>query len=157
MVTKTYFITGKASWAKILGTPPAGYDNGPPEWSFDLILDEKGKADFLASGADKFYIRQNKEGQDFVRFVRKATKQDGTEAKPISVIDHQGTEWNQKTLIGNGSILNVKFANNEVKSKGTKRLKPSVLAVQVWEHSPYKAKSDFPVKADTSDGATPAW
>lgn len=162
MAIKTSLVQGRARWCKILGSAPPGYDNGPNEWTFDLMLDDKGKKDFLASGADPFYLREDKvTGESFVKFSRKAVKQDGTEAKPIRVLDHHGEEWNQSSLIGNGSTLNVQYTLNSIKSKGTQRNKPSVLAVQVWDHQKYVPKSSFPVKESTNITETsdsePAW
>ena len=150
MALKTYLIQGSAKWCKILGDAPPGYDNGPNEWSVDVVLDEKGKKDYLASGGDAFYIKSNKDGQEFIKFTRKAVKADGEAAKSIRVVDHRGEEWDQTKLIGNDSTINVSFSLNEVKSKGTKRLKPSILAIQVWDWKPYKVKSEFPVKEDTN-------
>lgn len=146
MALKVHLISGKSKWFKALGTPPPGYDNGPNEWSFDVVLDEKGKADFLASGADPFYIKTDKDGEEFVRFTRKEVKQDGTKAKPIAVIASDGSDWNPGIKVGNGSTLNVSFTLNEVKSKGTKRLKPSVLKVQVWDHVKFENRNEFPTK-----------
>lgn len=156
MAIKTHLVRGQASWCKIIGAAPPGYDNGPAEWSFDLILDEEGKKTFLASGADKFYVK-NRDGKDFVRFVRKAVKQDGEAAQPIRVVDHRGQPWDGKTLIGNGSTLNVNFTLNEVKSKGVKRLKPSVLSVQVWDLKKYQGKSEFPVKDEPAAAVEAEW
>lgn len=147
-MVNTYILQGTARWAKIVGEPHPGFDEGTKEWSFDLVLDEKGKAEFLASGADKFYLR-NKDGVDYVKFVRKATKSDGSPSKPISIEDDHGNPWGDK-LIGNGSVLNVKYSLNEVKSRGQKRLKPSVIAVQVWDHSPYVPKSSFKTRESST-------
>jgi hypothetical protein len=141
-------IQGRASYAKILGSAPPGYDNGPAEWTFDLVLDEKGLKDYLASGGDNFYVKTNKEtGEQYIRFKRFALKKDGTPSKPILVVGPDGKEWDQKTLIGNDSILNVRFGLNEITHKKDKRLKPSVLAVQVWEHKKYEGKG-FPTKVE---------
>lgn len=158
-MTKAYILQGEANYAKILGAAPPGYDNGPAEWTFDLILNEDQVKDYLASGADKFYVKTNKEsGAQYVKFTRKATKQDGEAAKPISVFGPDNKEWDQKVLIGNGSILNVKYTLNEAKYKGTKRLKPSVLAVQVWTYKPYVGKSSFPTKpSEAAEGEVQAW
>lgn len=143
---KTFLIRGVAQWVRILGAPPPGYDNGPAEWSFDLILDEKSKKEYLASGGDPFYVKVDKEtGNEQIKFVRKAIKKDGTKSQPIRVAGPDGAEWPQDTLIGNGSIINVRYSLNEVNSKGTKRMKPSAMAVQVWEHKKYM-KNEFPVK-----------
>jgi hypothetical protein len=151
MAISAYVIKGLASYAKIVGKAPAGYDNGPNEWTFDLVIDEENKKKALANGVDPFYIKSNKEGQEFIRFSRKEVKQDGTLAKAIEIQDHRGDAWDGKTLIGNGSTLNVQFTLNEVKSKGQKRLKPAVLKVQVWDLVAYKPKGPFAVKEEPAD------
>lgn len=145
MVTKTHIIQGRAQFAKIVGNPVPGYNNGPPEWQFDLVLDAQGKKDFLKSGADKAYIK-NKEEIDYVRFTRKAVRSDGTPGKPIGIIDAQGKDWDQGILIGNGSVLNVAYTLNEITFNGKKRFKPQVMRIQVWDHQAYKPKNIFTVK-----------
>lgn len=155
---KSSIVQGRARWAKILGAPVPGYDPESKEWSIDLILDEEGRKAFLASGADKFYIKE-KDGEDVVRFVRKAKKKDGSEGKPISVIGPNGADWDQDVPIGNDSVINVKYTLNEVTSQGKKRLKPSIIAIQVWEHRPYTKGAGFPTKENSNvlEGASQDW
>lgn len=157
MSLKTYQITGKAMYAKILGAAPPGYDNGPAEWSIDVVLDKDGLEQYKKSGADMFYVRTNKEsGDQHVRFTRKAIKKDLTQGKPIFVVGPDGNDWDQTKLIGNGSVVNVRYSLNEITHKGSKRLKPSCLAIQIWEHLPYKPTSGFQTKAVPPEGETPA-
>lgn len=157
MALKKYLIQGKGQWCKVIGEAPPGYDDGPPEWTFDLILDDNGKKDLLASGADKFYIKKNKNGQDFVRFTRKAQKKTGEANQPIEIVDHKNEPWGNK-LIGNDSTLNVCFTLNEAKHKGIKRMKPSVLSVQVWDHVQFKPKPVFATKdTETGTGSEESW
>lgn len=165
MSLKTYLLKARVKWCKILGEAPPGYDNGPAEWTLDAILDEQGVADYVASGGDPFYVRDSKDGERFIKFTRKAIKKDGEKAQSIRVLDHRGEVWDQNKLIGNDSVVNIQYSLNEVNSKGKKRLKPSVLAVQVWDWKQYQSKSAFPtrdeplnespVTSETSD--TPAW
>ncbi len=160
MAIKTTLIQVKAKWAKILGEAPPGYENGPAEWTLDGILDDKAEKEYIASGADPFYIKTNKDGEKFIKFTRKALKKDGTASQPIRVVDSHGEAWDQTKLIGNDSVLNVQFSLNEVNSKGKKRFKPSILAVQVWDFAAYKPKSGFPTKEDSNilaDDTKPAW
>ena len=153
MAVKVNLVSGKARYAKVLGKAPPGYDNGPEEWTFDLVLDEGGEQDYLASGASDFYIKTNKDtGERYVRFSRKAVKRDGSEGKPFQVVGPDGKEWDQKKLIGNDSVLNVKFTLNEIEHKKQKRFKPSAIAIQVWKHVKYEGKSGFPTKP-AEDGA----
>ncbi len=148
-MSKTYIVQGKARFAKIIGKPTRGYGTEPGdgelEWTFDLVLDADGKASYAKSGADKFYLKE-KDGVEYLRFTRKAVKKDGEPAKPIQVVDAQGRDWDQTKLIGNDSVLNCAFALNEAVYKGKKRMKPSILSVQVWEHVPYRPKTSFPTK-----------
>lgn len=53
-------------------------------------------------------------------------------------------------MIGNGSVVNVKYALNDVtigKNRGAK--KPGIIAVQVWDWKKYN--SDFPKAERTAD------
>lgn len=147
MASKSHMVSGTASYAKILGNPVPGYQNGPAEWTVDLILDKDGIKQYKESKGDPFYVKTNKDtGAQYLRFKRHAKKKDGTDGKPILVVGPDGQPWDQSKLIGNGSILNVRFGLNEVPSQGTKRLKPSVIAIQVWEHSPYEGRNEFPTR-----------
>lgn len=147
MAIKLYPVRGKARWCRVLGKAPPGYDNGPAQWTLDVVLDEEGKKQFLASGADKFYVKVDKNtGEEYVKFTRNAIRKDGTEAKPIQVVGPDGKDWDQTKLIGNDSIVNVRFSLNEVTSQGKKRRKPSIIALQVWEHQKYEGKSLFETK-----------
>jgi hypothetical protein len=152
MAIKSNMITGLSWYAKILGDAPPGYEDGPAEWVLDLILDEKAKNAYLESKGDPFYVKVNKDtGKEYIRFVRKETKKDGSKANPIEVVGPDGKPWDQKVKIGNDSELNVKYCLNEITHKGAKRLKPYLLGVQVWEHQPYDDTGKFPTKAAGSD------
>lgn len=143
-------------YAKVLGVAPPGFDNGPAEWTIDVNLDKDGLEQYKASGADMFYIRtEKKTGDQHVRFTRKAVKKDLSPGKPILVVGPDGKDWDQTKLIGNGSVVNVRFTLNEITHKGSKRLKPSILAIQVWSHTEYKPKSGFDIK-EVLEGETPS-
>lgn len=153
MALKTYHITGKALYAKIIGDPVPGYEPAQKEWTFDLVLDSENQKKFLDSGASDFYIKETKNGEPYVRFTRKEIKKDGTKGSPIRVVDDQGAEWDDR-LVGNDSTLNVQYTLNEVGKGKEVRLKPSVLAVQVWDLKSYKAPSGFAAKpVDASEKA----
>jgi len=148
-------IRGPVAWAK-LGKPQPGYNKNELEWSFELGLDKKTAAKFRELGVGEYIKpavnpKSGKEhvlGTDYVKFSRKAKKADGTDAQPIRIVDAKGEDWPTGKRIGNGSILNVKFALNEKKSGG---LKPGVLAVQVWELVEFEGEDDFPVREDGSE------
>ena len=140
-------IQGKARWTKILGKPVDGYDPGEKnkQWEFDIIIDANNRAKFEELEVDD-KIKTDKNGVEFFKFVKKAYNKDGEANKPIKVVDANGKDWDREVLIGNDSVLNVKF-NVQDWEFGKKRGKRvSVLAVQVWEHVPYEGGEAFPTK-----------
>lgn len=144
-------IRGKTKWAKIVGKPGWGYQNQHKEWSFDLGIDDETKKALLDAGMDRKYLKNVDDDRGtFISFKRKELKKDGTPSKAPAIFDRKGNAWDDKTLIGNGSILNVKIALNEIPNQ--KGLKPGFIKIQVWELVEYEGKDgddDFPI--DTSD------
>jgi len=154
-------LQGKIFWAKILGKPQDGYTAGEKEWSCDIGVDQDAVDKYLAEGGSDFYLKTKDnhpaEGQ-FIPFKRKEIKQDKTPAKPITVVDRKGQPWDPTVRIGNGSVVNFKFALNPVEVGKAKRMKPSLIAIQVWEHVPYEGGAaggddyvEFPVDDWTND------
>lgn len=139
-------LRGKIAWAKILGKPADGYTKGEREWSMDFEPDEASLARYGKEGGSDFYLK-NKENHPlgtFIPFKRKEIRQDGTPAKPISVVDRTGKAWDPSVKIGNGSVVDVKVALNEVTVGREKRLKPSLIAVKVVDLVEYEGKdSDY--------------
>lgn len=144
-------IRGRAAYAKIINPVPT-YDKTDKERTFDLIVDTETKK-YLAGLGLASYVKTNKNGDDYIKFSRRVTKQnpDGKDlprvpAAPLRIVDRAGKPWGGD-LIGNDSVLNVQFAVND-KALGGK--KPSLIAVQVWEHVPYEGaagaeREEFPV------------
>jgi hypothetical protein len=141
-------LRGTAKWAKIVGNPSKGYNEGEREWSFDLVIDKETEKALLDEGMHKDYLRENKEGETYIKFVRKELNKDGDPSKPFAIIDHRGNDWG-RDLIGNGSILNVKYALNKVTVRGQDKMKPSAIKIQVWDLVKYEGKGDFPTKEAT--------
>ncbi len=157
MAITNHIITGKANWFKAVGAPVGGYPDGkgPLEWTFDLVLDSENIEKLLATGCAAQYIKENKDGDKYVRFTRKAVKMDGTPGKAIKIVDSQNKDWDETKLIGNGSVLNVSFTLNEVGMGKDKRFKPSVLAVQVWELETFTKGTGFTTKTEAP--ASESW
>ena len=148
-------IKGNAYWAKVLGKPAKGYNEGEFEWSIDVTVNAETRKLLAEAGiADRIKNKNDARG-DFIQFKRKSVKYDGTPAKPIRVVDAAGKPWDQDTLIGNGSVVNVQFLINEIPLAGGKRviIKPSVVAIQVWELVPYEGgnREDFPTKSTDTE------
>lgn len=139
-------IQGKARWAKIVGKPQPGYDKTQLEWSMDVYIDEAAKEAMTAEGVAGSI--KNKGDGDYVSFKRRAIKRDGNPAQPIRVVDHHGNDWDNR-LIGNGSTVNVKFAINETTYNGKMTLRPSIIAVQVWDLVEFEKGESFPTREST--------
>lgn len=141
-------IQGKGMWCKIVGAPHVNKFSESKQWSFDLEVDKATQKQLFEAGMSKTYLR-DKDGtrEPFISFVRDETKKDGSEGQPFKVVDAQNQPWPEGKLIGNGSTLNVVMTLNEREYKGKKLLKPSAIAVQVWELNKYEAKDrGFPTK-----------
>ncbi len=145
---------GTAYYAKVVGKPQPGYDKTQLEWSTDVAINDATRKSLIKLGVGD-YIKnkgdKHASGGDYLSFKRPAVKKDGTPGKPIRIVDNKGKPWDNTVLIGNGSVVNVNFALNEKASGG---LKPSLIAMQVWEHVPYEPKDrddDFPVVAGAED------
>ena len=129
-------------------------------------LKEKAKQEVLAKGKkimlDMPVYKEDDEGNIFFKFTRDAKKRDGTEVK-IPIYNVYGKEDKEfDSLIGNGSIIKVKYAANPYYIPATKMLGVSLklLAIQVIELKEYtegggsegftnEADDDF--TADTKD------
>lgn len=140
-------VQGKARYCKILGKPQEGYDPGEEnrEWNFDLVVSKEVEAGL----PEYMKIREDeKTGDRYITFKRKAYKKDGTAAKPIAVVDDKGREWDRDVMIGNGSTLNVLYDEQEWTFGRKSGTRASVIKVQVWDHVPYKGKEDLPIRED---------
>jgi hypothetical protein len=130
-------IQGKAWYAKIVGAPKPGYDKSKREWSLDVCVDDATRKLLAKEGVA---VRNKGDDRgDFITFKRPEFKQDGNPAKPIEIVDHRGQPWD-KRLIGNGSVVNVKFVINENTYNGRTTKKPGLIKLQVWDLVPYEGK-----------------
>lgn len=149
-------IQGKAFYARIVGSPHANkFKEGINQWSFDLSVDEVEADKLLKAGMKKSYLRnKGDERGTFISFSRDATKADKSPGKPYHIVDAQNRDWDQNTLIGNGSVLNVAITLNERTFRGDRFLKPGCVAVQIWTLVPYQNKSQFQSKPADTDVVT---
>lgn len=142
------------AWAKVLGNPRNNqFDPDNRIWTVDLIVDKdvvkKLKTEGLGWKLNK--TEQDNtwapEGSDFIKFKRMeffVDRKTGEKKKnkPIEVIDGAGNPWDQETLIGNGSKVNIRFRTYEGFKKQTQTM---IDAIQVVELVSYQAKEEFPV------------
>lgn len=157
MKTKDVYLVlrGTLDWAKIVGParPYTGnplYDNGP-EWTVDITPDANTRKLLSQHGLDKGgkkgtgKLREpgendtRKETYLSLRVLQK--RKDGTENDPPRIVDITGKTWDDKTLIGNGSVADVK-----VKLVPTGGL--YLQAVRVLKHVPFIVDEFAPIKED---------
>lgn len=140
-------INGKAFWFKAAGTPHANKFNPQvPQWSFDLSVDDTIAQALISKGMKKSYLRDKQDERGtFLTFTRDSIKKDGAQGKPFKIVNAQNNPWDDNVKIGNGSELNVVVTLNERTFRGEKFLKPSAVAIQVWNLIEYDA-SNFPTK-----------
>lgn len=139
----------KIYWAKVVGNPRPNYSKDGTEWSFDLSITPEVKKQLKAAGASSYFKDLGDDRGTFIHLKRKGTKNDGTPAKPIAIVDHANGEWDGR-LIGNGSTVNVSVAFNEYGDK-VKKIQVSPLAIQVWDFVKYVPKSGFPTRESTDE------
>ena len=77
----------------------------------DLEISPGTVKELKAAGiADRVKTKENYlEGAPYLTFKQAELKRDGSPNKPIEIVDILGKPWNQDTLIGNGSVVDVKF------------------------------------------------
>lgn len=152
-------VSGKAFWTKIVGAPrPNKFNPKVPQWSFDLSVDTENQQKLLEKGMKASYLKnKNDERGVFLTFTRDSIKTDGSPGKPFRIVDSKNNPWPDGVEIGNGSDVNVVVTLNEREFRGQKFLKPSAVAVQVWNLVKYD--SAFPTKEDdeTETEETGTW
>jgi len=125
-----HIISGKAYWASVV-KPNTTYEDA---WQVDVCLDEDNKSMVESLGLTV----QNKgdEKGDFVKIKRKVNKLDGSQRTAPIVKDSNNNDWDDR-LIGNGSLVNVKFSTYDWNYNNKKGKASFLLAVQVVDLVPY--------------------
>lgn len=141
-----HVIRGVAHWAKILGDPVPNYGGDGREWTIDLTPDADGLALLKELGVDKRLKNKDDERKDFIQFRQKEKRLDGSFNKPINVTDSRENPWPRDRLIGNGTVVDLKF---EFKDYGVGK-QPGLYpqAVRVLEYKEYKPKDFAPLSED---------
>lgn len=149
MVKDIHVIRGVAHWAKILGAPRKNNFDDGREWTIDVTPDKEGRTLLRKLGiADR--LREPKEGdsreESYISFRHRELMADGSPAEPIRVVDAAGDAWDDSRLIGNGSVVDVKF---KVKDYGKGKKKGVYIrAVRVLELVPYASQEFAPLSSD---------
>ena len=132
MAQKTYFFSGKASWAKVF-QPDTKYG---VKYTIDVALDENSLDLFRSSGSRIKERKDEKTGEIFVKFARDEEgikKGEKITYGPPHVYGPDGkTPFTD--LIGNGSTVTCKVeVYDSAHGKGTR-----LVSVRVDDHVPFE-------------------
>lgn len=151
--TTTHVIRGKLHWAKVLGEPRMNTYTEEREWSVDVTPNKDGLAEIGRLGL-KDKLREPKENdsrtEDFISFRQREFRTDKSgekvKNKPIRIVDIEGNEWPQSTLLGNGTVADVKF---NLRDNGKGRPKGIYIqAIRVLDLVPYEVQEFAPISSD---------
>ncbi len=154
----TIFVSGKISWAKVLGDPVPNYNKDGREWTFELTLNEAGIQTILQQGlADRIKGKgynigtkgQHKDREPFLQFKKPELNREGKPNQPIRIYDEDQNAWdpmlNEKgqptNLIGNDSGVDVKLDVRDYGPGKKKGVYPA--AIRVTDHIPYENAGEF--------------
>tara|TARA_R110002020_G_scaffold33278_3_gene101522 strand:- start:3733 stop:4278 length:546 start_codon:yes stop_codon:yes gene_type:complete len=109
MPNKTMIVSGSAYWASVVA-PNTTFDSDGV-WEINVCnLDEDTVADLEAEGVD--VKNKDDEKGNYVLAKRRVKRKGGDVNSPPKVVDSNNTPMHN-TLIGNGSLVNVKFSPYE--------------------------------------------
>lgn len=157
------FISGKLSWAKVLGDPVVNYNKDGREWTFEVEPNEAGlqvliKHDLADRIKGKGYNvgtkGQHKDRAPFIQLKRTEFSKDGTANQPIRIYDADDETWDGTVLIGNGSSADVKLDIRDYGVGKKKGVYP--VAVRVTEHIPYASSEFGGMDGDDDDVSAPS-
>lgn len=164
---QTVILRGKLQYARVLGEPVLNYNKDGKEWKFDFIpLDQKEAAKRLKELGvrDRLRSLKNKDdeprydGVEYMSFKQKATKADGSDNTPINVVDASGNGWDQDKLIGNDTVVDLKFVvidNGPSRFKGVYPRSIRVLKLEEYtrsEFDPLDEDDEFYSPESNSEG-----
>lgn len=144
----TAVVRGKAMYAKVLGDPILNYSKDGKEWKLDLVVDKAVQKEMKGYGIGERVRTKDgyADGQMFMSFKQKEFKTNGERNQPIEVVDILGKPWSQDKLIGNGSVIDVKFAIVDYGPGKKHGVYPR--KIRVLEHVPYEGASFEPISED---------
>lgn len=151
--TTTHVIRGTLHWAKVLGEPRMNTYTEEREWSVDVTPNKDGLAEIERLGL-KDKLREPKENdsrkEEFISFRQREyrTDKEGNKVKnkPVRIVDIEGNEWPERTLLGNGTVADVKF---NLRDNGKGRPKGIYIqAIRVLDLVPYEVQEFAPISSD---------
>lgn len=133
--SKTVFATGFLMWAKIVGDSALqpNYERTGREWSLDFYPDDTS---FLKEHKLLDRLKENDEG-DYIRIKKSEFDREGKKNKPFRIYTADDEAWDEETLIGNKSRVDMKLSI--VNWGAGKKKSIYATAIRVTEHVPFKS------------------
>lgn len=149
--TVTVYLRGTFYWAKIFGAPRPNYNRDAREWTFEFEPDEDSVQLLTDHGLrDRIKDNSHKKGYEgrkpFLNLKRKEFRYDGEPNDPIRVVDASNGSWPANTLIGNGTIGDVKVNIVDYGPGKKKGIYPQ--AIRVLDLVAYESKEFAPIAKD---------
>lgn len=164
-MTKTFNLTGKAYWVKVIGDPVENFREDGNEWTIDVAPNQKGIDLLKRVGLEKNLRDKDDDRGEFITFRRNELKKNGEPNSPIEVVDAEGNPWDTTIgedgypvkPIGNESLVKIKFSVFHMPAKGKFKevIKPVIYKITVLELVEYK-KREKVAKADQAGAAVSA-
>ena len=155
------FLSGKLSWAKVLGDPVLYYTKDARQWTFEIEPNEKGLQALIKNGlTDRIKGQgyntgtknQHKDRPPFIQLKKSEFSKDGSPNNPIRIYDQEDQDWDKDKLIGNGSLADVKV---DIRDYGVGKIKGIYpVAIRVTDHVPYESSEFGGMDEDENEGAS---
>jgi hypothetical protein len=135
---KNRIISGTAYWASVV-SPNTTFD--PHRWEINVCnLSDETRAMVEEDGLP--IKNKGDDRGDFVTIKRNLTRKDGGTNDAPKVVDSNNSPMHN-TLIGNGSLVNVKYRPYSWSYSNRKGVSADLMAVQVVDLVEYMADGDF--------------
>lgn len=151
MERETVYLKGVTNWTKVLGDPVFNYNKDGKEWTFDFTPDAEAVAELKRLGVDHKLKDKGDERGKFLTLKQRAELNDGSPARPITVVDPRNRPWDPSKKIGNGSLIEVKLDVVDYgKTKAAQaRYGLYPVAIRVLEHKEYVRQEFAPLPDDS--------
>ena len=139
-----YYVRGKAYFAKVLGRPVDNFNKDGKEWTIEIEPDDKGEKLLKELGLSSRITKGEKRNR--ILFRQREKRPDGETNRPITVVDANNKPWDESKLIGNESVVDLKFKFTDYGKGKPAGVYPQ--ALRVLEHVEYKRQEFAPLNED---------
>lgn len=153
---ETVYLHGYIYWPKIFGAPRKNYEDTGREWRFEFEPDAESVAKLTERGVgDRVRLGKKRDGTfrknyedraPFMDLKRDEFDYEKNLNDPIRVVDAANQPWNDKTLLGNRTEVDVKVNIVDYGAGKFKGIYPQ--AIRVLELAPYVSEEFEPLPQD---------